>query len=83
MPKYYFVCLACSAELTRFISAEEAKALPPCTKCGGAVKRTPRPPSPFVKERLDNGLMPKVVERPADAQRLYKERSKNDPRLKP
>lgn len=32
-----------------------------------------------VMEVLDNGLMPRKLERLADAQRLYKERSKIDP----
>jgi hypothetical protein len=71
--------LACKAELVRFITPAEAKALPPCTKCGGGVKRTPRPPTAFVKERLDNGIMPRAVERPADAERLYHERARKDP----
>lgn len=45
--------------------------------------RNPKPPTSNVVERLDNGFMARAVERPADAERLYKERARqselNDP----
>ena len=38
------------------------------------------PTSARLLETLDNGLMARRVERPADAERLYKERARQDNR---
>jgi len=81
MPLYYFRCGSCNAELKKLLPPAEAKAPRTC-ECGGAFVRAPRPPSNQVVERLDNGFMTKAVERPADAERLYRERAENDPRFK-
>ena len=43
------------------------------------MERNPSGASSQAVERLDNGLMPKAVERIADAERLYKERANKDP----
>lgn len=43
------------------------------------MRRAPKPPTTNVAERLDNGLMPRAVERPADAERLYHERAHKPP----
>jgi hypothetical protein len=44
--------------------------------------RESKAPTANVVESLDNGFMAKRVVRPADAERLFKERAANDPRLK-
>jgi len=49
---------------------------------GQLLIRTPEPPSASVKERLDNGLQARVVERIADAERIFRERSKTSEELK-
>lgn len=46
-------------------------------ECGGKFDWDPSGPSAAVKEILDNGAMPKAVERFADAERLYHERAKD------
>jgi hypothetical protein len=43
------------------------------------LKRTPKAPTAQVTETLDNGFMARRVERPAEAERLYKERARLDP----
>ena len=49
-------------------------------QCGELMTRKATGPTSSVKERLDNGIMPKAVERFADTERLYKERNeKADP----
>jgi hypothetical protein len=54
-----------------------------CAACAGAGRatilvRTPKPPTSQVTEVLDNGAMPKRLERLADAERLYRERAEAD-----
>lgn len=48
------------------------------TDCSGVWEREQTGPTNQVYEVLDNGLMPHKVERLADAERLFKERSKNN-----
>jgi hypothetical protein len=82
MPKYHFRCDGiCGREVVRLIASAKAKELDgrPCQSCAGIMRRAPRPPTAMVVERLDNGLMPRAVERPADAERLYHERARKDP----
>ena len=81
MPLYYFTCRKCSADVRRILTPDQVSGAK-CT-CGGNLKRTPRPPSTHVMERLDNGVMKRALERFADAEELHRERAANDPRLKP
>lgn len=81
MPLYNFVCMACGAANRHLMKAADlANAVCLCDKCGGQMKRSPQPPSAIKKEVLDNGVMTKRVERLADAERLVKERSREDNR---
>lgn len=83
---YFFYCDTCSTKKRRFLTPAEAREPQPCYRpgkdshsiCYGALLRIPRPPTTNVVERLDNGLMPRAVERPADAERLYHERAHAD-----
>jgi putative FmdB family regulatory protein len=73
MPLYYFDCGACGKKLRRILNPAEASAL--LCPCGAELSRDPRPPSSQVMETLDNGIMPKRLERLADAERLFAERA--------
>ena len=53
-----------------------------CPQCGGKMSVEDPTPTATVKETLDNGYMTRKLERPADAERLYRERAANDPRNK-
>ncbi len=78
MPLFRFVCIECALKAARFLSPTEARLPLPCTQCAGKMKRDVQVPSMQVVERLDNGLMPRAVERLADAERLFKDRAKGD-----
>lgn len=82
MPLYHFKCTSCDWSGRRLIESTEV-AKQTCSECSRPVKREPRPPSTHVIETLDNGHMVKKVERFADAEHLFRERAKNDPRKKP
>jgi ribosomal protein S27E len=76
---YRLACQACGAKTARL--APSYSAVPKdCGSCGGVLARAPTGPSTQVMERLDNGAMPRAVERLADAERLYEERARaSDP----
>jgi len=74
MAQYKFLCSTCGFKKARL-------SLDPfdCPKCKSPMKRNASGPTNQVYEQLDNGLMPRKVERLADAERLFKDRAKNDP----
>lgn len=78
MPKFCFHCDTCDKQVVRIIDASKVPGIT-CRDCGNPLRRTPQAPSSTVTERLDNGFMTKAVERPADAERLYRERARIDP----
>ena len=75
MPVFHYACTKCSKPHRRLCSFLESQVAQACPACGGELTRTPNAPTTHVKEVLDNGAMPKAVERFADAERLYKERA--------
>jgi hypothetical protein len=94
VPSYYFICKLHKAfvEVTRIsprpwtkLSADERKLLATCPQQNGLgreihqMERAPRGPTAQVKETLDNGAMKRKVERFKDAEKLYKDRSKQNP----
>lgn len=80
MPVYYFKCPKCEAMARRLLQPEQVKDYHiDCPECDSSMKRFVKPPSTNTVERLDNGAMPRAVERPADAERLYHERAKGKP----
>lgn len=82
MPLYHFRCP--DGHLTRkILEPEQAKVDRTCPQCQKPLRRDVKPPTAQAVERLDNGWMTKVIERPADAERLFKERADADPRNKP
>lgn len=87
MPIFYFKCTDAKCPGTaRHIFTPTAYKLkgpgpvtaPPCCVCGKPMKRAPKAATSRVTETLDNGLMSRRIERPADAERLYKERAAAD-----
>lgn len=77
MPLFYFVCLACKAPDRRILEPEQVPATV-CRKCGGRLKRLPRPPTGMLKERVDTGLMPKTLENFVDGYQLTHDRAHQD-----
>lgn len=52
-----------------------------CPVCNEIMTRNGTGPTSNVKEKLDNGLMPKAIERYSNAEELYQNRNKNaDPK---
>lgn len=82
MPVYNYSCTDCGVATKRLRPAAEGN-LPFACDCGGQFERNPSAvPSIRVVEVLDNGIMTKAVERPADAERLFRERARQ-PKEKP
>lgn len=83
MALFRFNCSMCKANpiaqfgLTAAQALVKAKAVY-CPKCGARMVRIVKPPTSQVVERLDDGHMIRAVERPAEAERLYKERAAKD-----
>jgi hypothetical protein len=76
MPMYYVVCRECETK-SRIVCKPGDFAKYNCKACGGPWSRDtePHPPSSQATETLDNGAMVRKLERLADAERLFKERS--------
>lgn len=79
MPLYRFVCSNCRTQSERLLRAGKQNDTIICGKpdCGGKLLRDYGAASQSTKivEVIDTGLMPKRLERLADAERLFKERS--------
>jgi len=76
MAIFYFKCPKCKAQVRKLLGPTDVGVTIKCD-CGETMVRTPKGPQAQVVEVLDNGLMQKKVTRPADADRIYKERSIN------
>jgi hypothetical protein len=79
VPLYYFTC-ATDGEVRKILKPAEAAQPQTCEDCGGNLVRKPRGPTANKVERLDAPHMARAVERPADAERLYRERAQADTR---
>lgn len=73
MPLYCYQCSTCKKTARRICSPDESKTAPIC--CEKPMKRTPKPITSRCVEVLDNGVMPKKLERLVDAERLFRERA--------
>ncbi len=73
MPMYRMRC-GCGATDTLLTPQTVEHPAMTCLSCGAVMARVPRGPGAQKVEVLDNGAMARAVERPADAERLYKER---------
>ena len=78
MPRYALYCINC--EETSNVIRPDVKSLVSarCRRCGSSLERYEIPPTSRIIETLDNGLMTRAVERPADTERLYKEKAEAD-----
>lgn len=83
MPLYNFVCTGCSERERKLLKPGEQIRAWECSKCGASLRREPKPPTTQMLESLDNGAMVRRVERLQNAEELYRDRAKNDPRNKP
>jgi hypothetical protein len=83
MALYHFSCSGCEEATRRLLNTPSEISSQICKKCGDKLTRVPNPPTCAVIEILDNGIMSKKVERFSEAERLYRERAKNDPRRRP
>ena len=81
MPLYNFKCSSCDFKVRKIMYAVEVPlyASSPCPSCAGEIVRDVQAPTTQVQETLDNGIMPRKLERLVDVERLAKERSKFDP----
>lgn len=76
MPVFNYGCRACGA--TRRVLAEVEPERLFCDVCDWEMERAHEPPTTVTKEVLDNGWMARRVERWSDAERIFKERSRQD-----
>jgi hypothetical protein len=77
MPLYYYECSKCSWHYRKIQTPEEAEKTQICRAkgCTAELVRKPVAPSARVTEVIDNGIMPRRLERLADAERLFAERN--------
>lgn len=78
MPAYEFECPVCHKRQRAILSPEEAKDQNiPCKEenCAGKLRRKSKAPTTQITETLDNGLMPRKLERLADAEKIHDERA--------
>ncbi len=76
MPMFVLECSACNGR-TRILATKRPESWGGCkvAGCPGDLHRVGAGPSAQVVEHLDNGAMPRALDRLADAERLHKERS--------
>ena len=81
MPVYNTKCNDCKAKRRILTPCASFSLIPleqkTCNKCKCALVRDASGPSTSVKEVLDNGAMPKAVERFADIEETMAERNRN------
>lgn len=75
MPLFYFKCDTCGRELRKILPSEAEFKDRACICPSGTLHRDARGATSRAVEVLDNGIMPKKLERLVDAERLYKERN--------
>jgi len=80
MPMFHFRCESCSTPKSRLL--KDATVNPGACACGGKLKREPKGTTTRTVEKLDNGAMPRAVERLSDIESLRKEYTESDPQLK-
>ena len=76
MPVFCFNCKKC--DIQALLLRNKAPDPPTCEKCHKAMVRITKGATSRITEVLDNGLMTRKVERPAEAERLFKERADAD-----
>jgi len=74
MPLYHYICPVCGRSARKILENQKRTEQMLC-ECGQKMKRDPHPPTSRAIETIDNGFMPRAVEKLVDAQRLLKERA--------
>ena len=67
----------CRKDVTRLLAPDKLDGVV-CRTCRNPLTRTPGAPTSTRTETLDNGHMMKSIERPVEAERLYRERARLD-----
>lgn len=75
MPIYNFACSDCFKKERKLLQPTETKGQT-CKECSGELVREAKAPSTQVMETIDNGLMPRKVERLKDTVELFRDRAK-------
>lgn len=75
MPLYYYRCAKCDRVDRNLLSVEDSKLPQACKECSETMERSPEPPSVRATEILDNGFMPRRIERLVNAEALFKDRA--------
>lgn len=78
---YRYDCPTCG-EIKRLLTVKASKKPQVCKECGSDLTRAAKGASSKIVETLDNGIMARKVERLADAERIFKERSENHHKLR-
>lgn len=73
MPIFLFVCKEDQTRVRRIL--RKPPATQPCPECGSEMARDTQGPGLSVMETIDNGIMPRPVERLSEAPRLIAERN--------
>jgi len=74
MAAFYFWCDTCDVQVRKYLNKTPVDEV--CPTCNSPLRRTVQAASTRVVEMLDNGVMRRSVERLSDAERLFKDRSK-------
>lgn len=80
MPVFNGICKKCGIKKKFLTLTQDWDSIPDIKKkcgCGGEIERDAVGASSSIKEIVDNGAMPRAVERYADIEELRKERLKN------
>jgi hypothetical protein len=80
MPLFYGKCKCCGLEKKFLTLDDDWDSIPDIfkgCKCGGSFVRNAQGMASSIKEVLDNGAMPRAVERFADIEEMKQERIKN------
>lgn len=77
-----FFTYKCSQHGNFKVSLEKRDKTVPCPTCGEDSRSVLKAGNVQVNERLDNGLMPRAVERPQNIEEMIRERAENDPQRK-
>lgn len=78
MPVFSYECSSCKTSFSKLLPKVEAEQR---CKCGGVGKRKLKTvPGLSVYEHIDNGVMARALDRPADAAKIFRERSEQHKR---
>jgi PHP family Zn ribbon phosphoesterase len=77
VPAFNFAC-ECGNRVTKLRSAPPAEVS--CPECGRPMKRAAMGPTSRCTEVLDNGAMSRPLERLDNAEEIFRDRARTDPR---